>query len=205
MHHDFAFASATHLAGLIRERKVSAEELLDLFLVRTARFNPQINANCNNLLAGEVIMSFHFPSNSSLTRHLFQLLCLGISGQDCNAVHIVAPGDTCDSIASSSGTTLSTLLLNNPNINTACSNLGVGEVRSTLIGEFSYPIHTQRHDRYSVPLTQLLTTLRNRCYVDTNAVIDSPHWRHITILADARARDVGPILLGYVQYHWMIG
>jgi len=39
-----AFRSAVELAAMIRERRFSAEELLDLFLARVQRYNPQINA-----------------------------------------------------------------------------------------------------------------------------------------------------------------
>jgi amidase len=38
------FRSATELAGLIRQKRISAEELLDLYLGRIERLNPRINA-----------------------------------------------------------------------------------------------------------------------------------------------------------------
>ncbi len=44
MDEKLAFASATTLARLIRERKIGAVELLDFFLARVARLNPRINA-----------------------------------------------------------------------------------------------------------------------------------------------------------------
>ncbi|KAI0653868.1 hypothetical protein C8Q70DRAFT_1032745 [Cubamyces menziesii] len=71
--------------------------------------NPSINADCSNLTPGET-------------------LCLGLVGQDCTVVHIVQPGDICVNIANEAGIPLSTLLANNPNVNSACSNLEVGEV-----------------------------------------------------------------------------
>jgi amidase len=39
-----AFASATHLAGQIRDRKIGCVELLDFFLARAEKYNPQLNA-----------------------------------------------------------------------------------------------------------------------------------------------------------------
>lgn len=39
-----AFASATALAGLVRDRKIGAVELLDFFLARVEKLNPRINA-----------------------------------------------------------------------------------------------------------------------------------------------------------------
>ncbi len=41
---DTAFASATRLAGEIRDRKIGCLELLDLFVARAERFNPALNA-----------------------------------------------------------------------------------------------------------------------------------------------------------------
>ncbi|KAI0329340.1 hypothetical protein GY45DRAFT_1325117 [Cubamyces sp. BRFM 1775] len=71
-----------------------------------------INAACSNLMPGEI-------------------LCLGVVGQDCTDVHVVQPGDVCVNIANEAGILLSTLLANNPNVNSACSNLHVGEVLCT--------------------------------------------------------------------------
>ena len=50
-------------------------------------------------------------------------------GQDCQDTHTVMSGDTCGLIAQQAGTTLSILLQNNPNINSACTNIYPGEVR----------------------------------------------------------------------------
>ncbi len=44
MSDELAFASATRLAGFVRAKKVSAIELLDLFLKRIEQFNPALNA-----------------------------------------------------------------------------------------------------------------------------------------------------------------
>ncbi|KAI0653841.1 hypothetical protein C8Q70DRAFT_926914, partial [Cubamyces menziesii] len=71
-----------------------------------------INGECTNLFLGEV-------------------LCLGLTGQDCTDVHVVQSGDSCVDIANDAGTTLSTLLANNPNVNSACTDIYVGEVLCT--------------------------------------------------------------------------
>ena len=39
-----AFASAIHLAGQIRDRKIGCVELLDFFLARAEKYNPHLNA-----------------------------------------------------------------------------------------------------------------------------------------------------------------
>ena len=41
---DRAFASATELSDYIRDRHISCVELLDLYLARAERHNPQLNA-----------------------------------------------------------------------------------------------------------------------------------------------------------------
>ncbi|KAJ3485710.1 hypothetical protein NLI96_g4772 [Meripilus lineatus] len=75
--------------------------------------NPQINADCTNLAVGE-------------------MLCLGLEGQDCRDVYTVQPGDTCDLIADIADIDVSTLEANNPNIDSGCDNLEVGEVSMNL-------------------------------------------------------------------------
>ncbi len=67
--------------------------------------NPQINAECTNIFEG-------------------QILCLGEIGQDCNETYVIASGDSCGAI----GVPLDVLLANNPNVNSACSNIYPGEV-----------------------------------------------------------------------------
>ncbi|PSS37404.1 hypothetical protein PHLCEN_2v768, partial [Hermanssonia centrifuga] len=54
-------------------------------------------------------------------------LCLGITGQDCDVVQVVEDGDSCAVIAGNAGVELSVLLANNPNVNSECSNIYVGE------------------------------------------------------------------------------
>ncbi len=47
--------------------------------------------------------------------------------------HVVAAsGDSCESIAQGAGTTKDIILANNPNVNSLCTNIYPGEVRSTL-------------------------------------------------------------------------
>ncbi|KAF8888505.1 hypothetical protein CPB85DRAFT_1231749, partial [Mucidula mucida] len=79
-----------------------------------AHVNPQINAGCTNIFAG-------------------QTLCLGEIGQDCNETHVIASGDACGAI----GVPLDVLLANNPNVNSACSNIYPGEVRDFIVSKNS--------------------------------------------------------------------
>ncbi|KIK41301.1 carbohydrate-binding module family 50 protein [Suillus luteus UH-Slu-Lm8-n1] len=59
---------------------------------------------CDNLFIGKVV-------------------CLGLTSQDCYQT-----GDTCFSVATAAGIPLNTLLADNPNVNTDCTNVYPGEV-----------------------------------------------------------------------------
>ena len=71
-----------------------------------------INGDCTNLVPGQV-------------------LCLGTKDHDCQTTHVVGSGDTCDAISSAAGVNNTLLSSNNPQINGECSNIYVGEVRSS--------------------------------------------------------------------------
>ncbi|OAX38498.1 hypothetical protein K503DRAFT_800411 [Rhizopogon vinicolor AM-OR11-026] len=71
-----------------------------------------INVGCTNLYPGET-------------------LCLGIKDQDCDTTHVVVKGETCYSVAGAAGISVTTLLDNNPNLNTICTNMYTGEVLCT--------------------------------------------------------------------------
>ncbi|KAH0835937.1 hypothetical protein J3R83DRAFT_9858 [Lanmaoa asiatica] len=71
-----------------------------------------INPACTNLYPGEV-------------------LCLGLTGQDCTETHIVLEPDTCDSIAAEYSIPKSTLQANNPNLGPLCLDIYHGQVKSS--------------------------------------------------------------------------
>lgn len=75
-----------------------------------AAVNSDIDSLCDNLEPGEVI-------------------CLGTSGEDCTTTHVVAADDTCDSITSTYAINSTMLFANNPQIDAACDNIYIGEVR----------------------------------------------------------------------------
>jgi len=91
--------------------KIAAAQNVSSFQIIAAN-NNLINPLCTNLFPGENI-------------------CLGITGQDCDIVHVVQQGDFCQGIADAAGTDLDTLLANNPNVASDCSNIYVGEVLCT--------------------------------------------------------------------------
>ena len=66
---------------------------------------------------------------SDCTSVYLQLLCLGLDGQDCTTVAVIQAGDSCSAIADNAGIPVTTLLVNNPNVNSECSNIYPGEVR----------------------------------------------------------------------------
>jgi len=100
-----------------RNATVAAGDTCDLI---SARYNVStyqlaavnsgvIDPACDNISVGEVI-------------------CLGLTGQDCQTTYVAQSGNTCVGIAGSYGISESTLLANNPNLNQACTNLYPGEV-----------------------------------------------------------------------------
>ncbi|GJE97978.1 LysM peptidoglycan-binding domain-containing protein [Phanerochaete sordida] len=90
--------------------KISANENVSTY--QLPHVNPQIDAACDNLGEGEP-------------------LCLGITGQDCTTTYVIKDGDYCALIAEDNNVDLSTLLANNPNIDSECSNIYPGEVLCT--------------------------------------------------------------------------
>ena len=108
---------------------MSRRELLNIHFLRhcliflpsyqLAAVNPQIDAGCTNLMPDEV-------------------LCLGTQGEDCTTTYVVQPDDTCDQISQNHGLNNTILYENNPQINQDCTNIYIGEVRSTCVNRASY-------------------------------------------------------------------
>ncbi|KAK7461895.1 hypothetical protein VKT23_008327 [Stygiomarasmius scandens] len=87
-----------------------------------ANANPTtIDAACDNLQPGQVI-------------------CLGLLGKDCTTTTVVESGVGCDTITADAGIPLSTLLHNNPNVASDCTNIFPGEVLCTSGGLFNYTV-----------------------------------------------------------------
>ncbi|KAG6828481.1 hypothetical protein H0H87_001838 [Tephrocybe sp. NHM501043] len=55
-------------------------------------------------------------------------ICLGYAGEDCSTTYKVVADDTCEQIAGNHGLNTTILYLNNPQIDSACSNIYIGEV-----------------------------------------------------------------------------
>jgi len=71
--------------------------------------NGIINGDCSNLVSN-------------------QQICLGYQGEDCTSVYTVVKGDTCDAVAAAHKVNTTLLHENNPQIDTECSNIYIGEV-----------------------------------------------------------------------------
>ncbi|KDQ26319.1 hypothetical protein PLEOSDRAFT_30066 [Pleurotus ostreatus PC15] len=82
---------------------ISAEQGVSSFQLAASNFGV-IDANCTNIFPG-------------------QATCL-----NCNNVRVVAPGDSCTSIANAAGISVATLVANNPNLGPTCNLLFPGEV-----------------------------------------------------------------------------
>ncbi|KAH7918401.1 hypothetical protein BV22DRAFT_1076251 [Leucogyrophana mollusca] len=57
--------------------------------------------------------------------------CLGWQGEDCSTTYVVQANDDCDIISNAAGINNTILYLNNPQINTDCTNIYIGEVLCT--------------------------------------------------------------------------
>ncbi|KAH7909423.1 hypothetical protein BJ138DRAFT_990358, partial [Hygrophoropsis aurantiaca] len=57
--------------------------------------------------------------------------CLGWQGEDCSTTYVVQPNDDCDIISNGAGINNTILYLNNPQINSDCTNIYIGEVLCT--------------------------------------------------------------------------
>jgi LysM repeat protein len=81
-----------------------------------------INGDCSNLTPGST-------------------LCLGRTGEDCQTTYVVKTDDTCDGIASAAGINSTILNANNPQINSGCTNIYIGEVLCTAKSVQVAPAH----------------------------------------------------------------
>ncbi|THH17969.1 hypothetical protein EUX98_g9033 [Antrodiella citrinella] len=71
--------------------------------------NPSINSDCSNLQPG-------------------QSICLGFVGQDCTTTYVVQGGDTCEGVYTAHGVNATLFQHNNPQLDSQCDNLYIGEV-----------------------------------------------------------------------------
>lgn len=87
---------------------ISAAQNVSTYQLTAA--NPGVfNSDCTNLQPGTSI-------------------CLGYEGEDCGSTYIVQAQDTCDLITGTYNINATTLYGNNPQINSDCTNIYVGEV-----------------------------------------------------------------------------
>ncbi|TFY82349.1 hypothetical protein EWM64_g1667 [Hericium alpestre] len=99
---------------------IAAQQHVPTFQLQTVN-SGTIDAACDNLFPGE--------------------------GEDCETTYVVQSGDTCVAISSANNISLATLLANNPNVNSDCTNIGVGEVlcvADQIIGA-AEPLRALRH------------------------------------------------------------
>jgi LysM repeat protein len=87
---------------------ISAAHNVSTYQLAALNF-PAVNAECTNLQVG-------------------QQLCLGIQGEDCQSTYVVQSGDSCEQVMNIFSVNATILSLNNPQINSDCTNIYVGEV-----------------------------------------------------------------------------
>ncbi|KAI0256998.1 hypothetical protein BJV78DRAFT_1150029 [Lactifluus subvellereus] len=133
-------ASAQARAGCTRNGTVqngdtcnilSARDSVSTFQLANAN-NGVIDPLCDNLFPGEVLFRL-YPRI-----YLWCVLCLGLQNKDCTTVTVVQTDNGCNAIAGAAGIPVTTLLANNPNVNSGCTNLYPGEVLCTASQIFNY-------------------------------------------------------------------
>ncbi|KAJ7491814.1 hypothetical protein B0H11DRAFT_2007939 [Mycena galericulata] len=82
--------------------------------------NPELNSGCTNLVAGD---AYCVTSTSTPPPNL----AVGTITAGCTTYHSVVSGDECASIESTFGITLAQLIAMNPELNSGCTNLLLGE------------------------------------------------------------------------------
>jgi len=108
--------------------KISAAEGVSTYQLAVVN-NGTVDDECSNLVPGEK-------------------LCLGYQGSDCNIVYVVVAGDVCDVVSAAHNISTSILYQNNPQINSDCTNIYIGEVLCVAttvtvpppVGDKSFPI-----------------------------------------------------------------
>jgi LysM repeat protein len=58
----------------------------------------------------------------------YDTLCLGYEGEDCKDTYVVKANDTCDMVSNKYGLNSTVFRLNNPQINSDCTNMYIDEV-----------------------------------------------------------------------------
>lgn len=110
------FALLANAVPCVRQYTIQAGDICDsisaannVSTYQLATINPSINPSCSNLTPGSTI-------------------CLGYQGEDCTTTYVVKSGDTCDEVSSVAGINSTILWANNPQIDSQCSNIYIGEV-----------------------------------------------------------------------------
>jgi len=88
--------------------KISAANNASTYQLAAINF-PTVNAGCTNLVPGQEI-------------------CLGTQGEDCKSTYVVQTDDSCAKITNTFAVNTTILGHNNPQINSDCSNIYVGQV-----------------------------------------------------------------------------
>ena len=106
-----------------------------------------------------------------------QALCLGTPGDDCTDTYVVEANDTCEKVVAAHGPKLDLGILyhNNPQLNTKCDNMYIGEVCLLELStrwEILHIIGTMRGQYGCCASTSLWC---NSSFLDTHYGISSNH------------------------------
>ncbi|VDC08034.1 unnamed protein product [Peniophora sp. CBMAI 1063] len=98
-------------------------------------YTVHLGDTCNSIADAQGVSTYQLQTvnNGTITPNCGNLalgmpLCLAVEGEDCQPVHTVVDGDTCTGVADAAGTTVGTLVANNPNLGSDCTALYPGLV-----------------------------------------------------------------------------
>jgi hypothetical protein len=122
------FFSAAFLALPLFAHSVFAKDC-------TRKYTVQEGDICDSISAAHNVSTYQFSvANSDTIDSTCSNLvpgkeyCLGYAGEDCQTTYTVVPDDSCEQIAANHQINGTILRSNNPQINSECSNIYVGEV-----------------------------------------------------------------------------
>ncbi|KAG6829954.1 hypothetical protein H0H92_002858 [Tricholoma furcatifolium] len=101
----------------------------------TRQYTVQAGDICDSISAAQNVSTYQLAAiNTGIidstcdNLQVGSTLCLGYAGEDCTTTYQVVAGDSCDALAAAHGLNTTILYLNNPQINSECTNIYVGEV-----------------------------------------------------------------------------
>ncbi|KAF8836213.1 hypothetical protein BDN67DRAFT_1005511 [Paxillus ammoniavirescens] len=114
-------------ANCTRNATVAAGDTCDII---SAKYNVSTSRNSRTVTYSYQLAAVNAGIIDPACQNLAigEILCLGLTGQDCQTTYVARFGQTCVDIAGSYNISKNTLLTNNPNLGQSCTKLYADEV-----------------------------------------------------------------------------